>query len=73
MVIERQIVMGLDEANVVRILAKVITTGAERKIPVAATHSTAAWTATFLMNLFSVPKLMPGFLLKALPEGSVRN
>ena len=42
---ERQIVMGLDEANVVRGLAKVITTSAERKIPVAATHSTAAWTA----------------------------
>ena len=42
---ERQIVSGLDEANVVRGLAKVITTSAERKIPVAATHSTAAWTA----------------------------
>ena len=42
---ERQIVRGLDEANVVRSLAKVITTSAERKIPVAATHSTAAWTA----------------------------
>jgi len=42
---ERQIVTGLDEANVVRGLAKVITTSAERKIPVAATHSTAAWTA----------------------------
>lgn len=42
---ERQIVMGLDDANVVRSLAKVITTSAERKIPVAATHSTAAWTA----------------------------
>jgi len=42
---ERQIVMGLDESNVVRGLAKVITTSAERKIPVAATHSTAAWTA----------------------------
>ena len=42
---ERQIVMGLDEANVVRGLAKVITTSAERKIPIAATHSTAAWTA----------------------------
>ena len=42
---ERQIVTGLDEANVVRSLAKVITTSAERKIPVAATHSTAAWTA----------------------------
>ena len=42
---ERQIVMGLDEANVVRSLAKVITTSAERKIPIAANHSTAAWTA----------------------------
>ena len=42
---ERQIVTGLDEANVVRSLAKVITTNAERKIPVAATHSTAQWTA----------------------------
>ena len=42
---ERQIVTGLDEANVVRSLAKVITTNAERKIPVAATHSVATWTA----------------------------
>ena len=42
---ERQIVMGLDEANVVRGLAKVITTSAERKIPIAATHSAAQWTA----------------------------
>lgn len=41
---ERQIVVGLDEANVIRSLAKVITTGSERKIPVAATHSTAQWT-----------------------------
>ena len=42
---ERQIVTTLDEANVVRSLAKVITTGSERKIPVAATHSVAQWTA----------------------------
>lgn len=42
---ERQIISGLDEANVVRGLAKVITTSAERKIPVAATHSEAQWTA----------------------------
>ena len=42
---ERQIVTGLDEANVVRSLAKVITTSSERKIPVAATHSAAQWTA----------------------------
>ena len=42
---ERQIVAGLEEANVVRGLAKVITTSAERKIPVAAAHSEAKWTA----------------------------
>ena len=42
---ERQIVMELEEANVIRSLAKVITTGSERKIPVAASHSTAQWTA----------------------------
>jgi len=42
---ERQIVMGLQEANVVRSIAKTITTSAERKIPIAATHSTAKWTA----------------------------
>ncbi len=42
---ERQIVTGLEEANVIRSIAKVITTSAERKIPVAATHSTAQWTA----------------------------
>jgi len=42
---ERQIVMGLEEANVIRRIAKVITTSAERKIPIAATHSIAKWTA----------------------------
>jgi HK97 family phage major capsid protein len=42
---EKQIVDGLQEANVIRSLAKVITTSAERKIPVTATHSTAQWTA----------------------------
>jgi len=42
---ERQIVAGLEEANVIRSIAKTITTSAERKIPVAATHSTAQWTA----------------------------
>ena len=42
---ERQIVTGLQEANVVRGIAKTITTSAERKIPIAATHSTAKWTA----------------------------
>ena len=42
---EKQIVMGLREANIIRFIAKTITTSAERKIPVAATHSTAQWTA----------------------------
>ena len=42
---ERQIVTGLDEANVIRSLAKVITTHHERKIPIAAGHSVATWTA----------------------------
>jgi len=42
---ERQIVMGLEEANVVRRIGKVITTSAERKIPIAATQSIAKWTA----------------------------
>lgn len=42
---ERQIVSGLEEVNVFRSNAKVIITSAERKIPIAATHSTAQWTA----------------------------
>jgi HK97 family phage major capsid protein len=42
---ERQIVTALDEFNVMRTLCKVITTANERKIPVAGTHSAAAWTA----------------------------
>ena len=42
---EKQIVTGLDEANIIRSLAKVITTQAERKIPIATSHSDAQWTA----------------------------
>lgn len=41
---EKQIVDGLKEANVVRTLAKTITTQAERKIPVAVGHSVVQWT-----------------------------
>lgn len=41
---ENQIVSGLQEANIIRSIAKTISTGAERKIPIAATHSTAQWT-----------------------------
>lgn len=42
---ERQIVTALDENNVVRSVANVIKTAAERKIPVAASHVAAQWTA----------------------------
>ena len=42
---ERQIVQGLDEANIIRSLAKVITTAHDRKIPIAVGHSVANWTA----------------------------
>lgn len=42
---ENQIIVGLDEANVIRSLAKVITTHHDRKIPIAVGHSTATWTA----------------------------
>lgn len=41
---ETQIVAGLEQANVIREIAKVVTTSSERKIPVAATHSVAEWT-----------------------------
>jgi HK97 family phage major capsid protein len=42
---ERTIVQGLNEANVVRTLAKTISTSVERKVPIAATPSTATWVA----------------------------
>ncbi len=42
---EKELVTALSEENVIRGLAKVITTKHERKIPVAAGHSTAQWTA----------------------------
>lgn len=42
---EKFIVDALHEENVMRKLCKVITTANDRKIPVAATHSVAAWTA----------------------------
>ena len=42
---ERQIVDALKEENVMRKLCKIITTDNERKIPVAASHSEATWTA----------------------------
>lgn len=42
---ENEIVTGLDEANVIRSIAKVITTQNDRKIPIAVGHSAASWTA----------------------------
>lgn len=42
---ERDIIAGLDESNVIRSLAKVITTQNDRKIPLAVGHSVATWTA----------------------------
>lgn len=41
---ETQIVQGLEEENVIRKLAKVITTHNDRKIPIATGHSVAQWT-----------------------------
>ena len=42
---EHQIISGLDEINVIRSLAKVITTHNDRKIPISVGHSVATWTA----------------------------
>ena len=42
---EKQIIKGLDANNVIRNIAKVITTHHDRKIPLAASHSVATWTA----------------------------
>jgi len=41
---ERRIVQGLEEANVIRRIARTISTSAERKIPIAADQSVAKWT-----------------------------
>ena len=41
---EAEVVTGLDEANVIRSIAKVITTHNDRKIPIAVGHSAASWT-----------------------------
>lgn len=40
---ERTLVKGLQEANIVRSLAKVFSSSAERKIAIAATNSSATW------------------------------
>lgn len=40
---ERQLIQGLQNQNIMRGLATVITTSSDRKIPVSAGHGTAAW------------------------------
>lgn len=42
---EHQIVTALEESNIIRSIAKVITTHHDRKIPIAVGHSVATWTA----------------------------
>ena len=72
---ERQIISGLEEANVIRSIAKVISTSAERKIPVAATHSAAQWTAENAAYVESNPtfaqKTIDAFKLTDLAKVSI--
>jgi len=72
---ERQIVSALDEYNIVRSIAKVITTNAERKIPIAATQSVAQWTAENAAITASSPtfdqKTLDAFKLTDLVKVSV--
>ena len=42
---ENQIIQGLDEANIIRSIAKTISTSFERKVPIATSGSTAKWVA----------------------------
>ena len=42
---EKDIVRGIDETNIIRSIAKVITTANDRKIPIAVGYSVATWTA----------------------------
>jgi HK97 family phage major capsid protein len=59
---ERRIVTDLAPANVFRQIANVIRTSSERKIPVTATHSVAAWTA----ENAAYPESQPTFAQKTL-------
>ena len=72
---ERQIVTALDENNVVRSMANVIHTAAERKIPVAASHVQANWTAENAAYVESNPtfdqKTLDAFKLTALAKVSI--
>ena len=72
---ERQIVTALDDNNVVRGMANVIRTTAERKIPVAASHVQANWTAENAAYTESNPtfgqKTLDAFKLTALAKVSI--
>ena len=72
---ERQIVTDLEENNVVRGMATVIRTTAERKIPVAASHVEAHWTAENAAYVESNPtfdqKTLDAFKLTALAKVSI--
>lgn len=72
---ERQIVTAMDENNVVRGMANVIRTTAERKIPVAASHVVANWTAENAAYTESNPtfdqKTLDAFKLTALAKVSI--
>jgi HK97 family phage major capsid protein len=72
---ERQIVTALDDNNIVRGMANVIRTTAERKIPVAASHVQANWTAENAAYVESNPtfgqKTLDAFKLAALAKVSI--
>lgn len=72
---ENQIVTAMDENNVVRGMANVIRTNAERKIPVAASHVVANWTAENAAYTESNPtfdqKTLDAFKLTALAKVSI--
>nr|WP_255668102.1 phage major capsid protein [Acidaminococcus hominis] len=65
----------MEEANIIRSIAKTINTSAERKIPIAATHSTAQWTAENAAYVESNPtfaqKTIDAFKLTDLVKVSV--
>ena len=54
---ENQIVRGIDETNIIRSIAKVITTAHDRKIPVAVGHSVATWTEENAAFTESIPSV----------------
>jgi HK97 family phage major capsid protein len=66
---ERQIVAALDENNIIRHLAKVVTTAAPRKIPMAGTPSVASWVD----EAASIPESTVTFGQKSLDAYKLTN